>query len=253
MSHWFDGFSERVSSQGRTLAQIPRQATSTIITSRLGVKPPTASSVCLLPLTRPLCWQQSPTQAIQAAYIHSMFLTEHYVVLCIFDAYFAAGGLKMLWARNMLDAMYFDPQKKSKWLVVDRVEGKGLVAVFGSEPCFSFHCVNAWEEKSGKDPKVVDIILEVPAYENLDILKRFYYENMKATASGSRAYVGENRLRARPHFTRWKLSGVTNTTKTPSTPRNSAERLFTLSPADTMELPTFNPPSTTKPSRYIYG
>jgi torulene dioxygenase len=43
-----------------------------------------------------------------------MFLTQHYVVLCIFDPYFAAGRLKMIWTRNTLDAIYFDPLKKNK-------------------------------------------------------------------------------------------------------------------------------------------
>jgi torulene dioxygenase len=108
----------------------------------------------------------------------------------------------MIWTRNTLDAMYFDPLKKNKWLVIDRIHGQGLVGIFESEPYFAFHCVNAWEEKSGLDPSAVDIMLEVAAYENLDILKRFYDENMKATATSSLAYVGENRSRARAHLMR---------------------------------------------------
>lgn len=55
-----------------------------------------------------------------------MFLTQHYAVLCIFGVYFAAGGLKMIWTRNTLDAMYLDPLKKNKWLVIDRIHGQGL-------------------------------------------------------------------------------------------------------------------------------
>jgi torulene dioxygenase len=191
--------------------------------------------------------------SIQPAYVHSMFLTQHYVVPCIIDAYFAAGGLKMLWTRNMLDAMYFDPHKKNEWLVVDRVHGKGLVGTFESELYFASNCINAWEEKSGKDSNAINIILKVPAYENIEILKRFYYENMKASTSGSLAYVGENRLRARPQLTRWKLGGVTNTRNIASTPPKAAERVFAVSQADTMELPTFNPLFATKSSRYIYG
>ena len=93
----------------------------------------------------------------------------------------------MLWNRNMLEAMYFDPNKKNKWLMVDRVNGTGLAGASEPEPFSAFHCVNVWEEKSGEVSNAVGIILEVPAYENIDILKRFYYENVKATAIGSLA------------------------------------------------------------------
>jgi torulene dioxygenase len=127
------------------------------------------------------------------------------------------------------------------------------VGIFESEPYFAFHSVNAWEEKSGLDPSAVDTMLEAAVYENLDILKRFYDENMKATATSSLAYVGENRSCARAHLMRWKLAGVTNTTKTLSTSAKLAERVFMLPLEDSMELPTINPLFATKPSRYVYG
>ena len=118
---------------------------------------------------------------------------------------------------------------------------------------FAFHCVNAWEESSGEDSNAVEIILDAPAYENLDILKWFYYENMNTTAPGSQAYVNTNRLRARPQMTRWKLGRVIPTTKPPSTTPQVVERVFTITQSDTMELPTFSTLFAMKPSRYIYG
>ena len=187
---------------------------------------------------------------ILGAYIHSMFLTEHYIVLCVFNAYIEMGGMKMLWTKNMIDALYFDPNKKNKWFVIDRVHGRGLVDVFESNGFFSFHTTNAWEETSNATQ---DIVLELSTYENLDILKRFYYENIKATAPGARAYVGDNSLRARPQMMRWKLRNVNQKSSAVSVPAKAAERVFVVSKADSAELPTINPTYAMKPSRYIYG
>jgi torulene dioxygenase len=49
---------------------------------------------------------------IKAAYLHSIMLTERYVVICIFSAYYAKNGLKILWAKNMLEATEFNSRKK---------------------------------------------------------------------------------------------------------------------------------------------
>lgn len=42
----------------------------------------------------------------------------------------------------------FDPNGKSRWLVIDRHHFTGVVGMFESDPFFAFHCVNAWDEPS---------------------------------------------------------------------------------------------------------
>jgi torulene dioxygenase len=190
---------------------------------------------------------------IKAAYLHSIMLTENYVILCLFDAYFAMNGAKMLWTRNELDAMYFDPNKKNVWLVVDRRHGQGLVGMYESDPFFCFHPVNAWEQPSQTEPNKVDIVADLPTYENLDILNRFYYDNMKATSQGARNFTGEKGESSRPVLARYKLSGLGNTKVATTSKPKKAECLFVSSKDDAPELPTFNPNYATKPSRYIYG
>ena len=190
---------------------------------------------------------------IKAAYLHSMILTEKYVVLCLFDAYFAKNAAKVLWTRNMLDAMEFDPKKKNVWLVIDRLHGQGLVGMFESDPFFAFHPVNSWEQPSETEPGKVDIIADIPAYENLDILKRFYYDNMKAKSEGARNFTGEKGESSRPVLARWKLPGVGSTKVATTSKAGKAECLFASNKDDAPELPTFNPLYATRPSRYIYG
>ena len=191
---------------------------------------------------------------IRAAYLHSIMLTSRYVILCIFSAYYAKGGLKVLWTKNMLDAMEYDPAKNNIWLVIDRLHGQGLVGMYQSEPFFAFHPVNAWDQASPTEPEKFDIVAEIPIYKNLDILKRFYYNNMKGTSPSSRDYVGKNKGRARASLTRFRLSGVgTSTIPTTTSKSGYVERVFTAASDDTPELPTFDPRLATKPSRYIYG
>ena len=190
---------------------------------------------------------------VQAAYLHSFMLTEKYVVLCIYDAYYAKGGMKVLWTKNMVEAMEFDSTKKNIWLVIDRLGDKGLVGIYESEPHFAFHPVNAWDEPSKTEPGKFDIIADVPAYENLDVLKRFYYENMKGTSSSALDYVGEHKEYTRAHITRFKLPGVGAATVSVTSKHGQVERVFQGTSANTPELPTFNPNYACKPSRYIYG
>ena len=190
---------------------------------------------------------------IKAAYLHSILLTERYVILCIFDAYHAKGGLQVLWTRNILDALDFDPNKKNLWLVVDRQHGQGLVGMFESDPFFAFHPVNAWEQASETEPGKVDIVTDIPTYPNLDILKRFYYHNMKGTAPGARNYVDGKGETCKASLTRFRLPGVGGARIPTTSKPGQVATLFTASTGDTPELPTFNPSYATKPSRYIYG
>lgn len=56
-----------------------------------------------------------------------MLLTENFVVLCIWPAYFTHMGLSILWQRNIVDALKFNPEAKTQWYVIDRKYGRGVV------------------------------------------------------------------------------------------------------------------------------
>ena len=191
---------------------------------------------------------------IRAAYLHSLLLTENYVVLCIFNSYFALGGAKVLWTKNLIDAMNYDPKKKNLWLVIDRYNNRGLVGIYESEPFFAFHPVNAWEQASETTADETDIIADIPTYPNLDTLKRMFYHNMKGTSPTSLNYVDGKGATCKASLTRFKLPSISNVTTIPTThPPSKISTLFTAPSANSPELPTFNPSYSTKPTRYIYG
>lgn len=118
-----------------------------------------------------------------AAYLHSLFLTADHVVLCIWNSYLSAGGLSIVRNLNILDSIStMDPLLTARWYVIDRKHGKRILATYESPAFFSFHTINAWTEPSASDPSETDIICILYAYENTDVLKKFYYENLISTS-----------------------------------------------------------------------
>ncbi|KAF9238199.1 carotenoid oxygenase [Melanogaster broomeanus] len=186
-----------------------------------------------------------------SAYLHSILLTESYLVLCVWNAHFAWGGLKILWERNMLDSIAsFDPTGKALWYVVDRIHDNGVVAKFQSDPFFCFHTINAWEEPSSAHPSDVDIVADLSIYENLDILKRLYYENLLSSSPGAEDFAGEKRDTSRAMLRRFRLPSILSRGASQS---GVAVENFTAPKDHSCDLPTVNPHTLTKPSRYIYG
>ncbi|KAJ6611953.1 carotenoid cleavage dioxygenase 1 [Mycena sp. CBHHK59/15] len=187
----------------------------------------------------------------KVAYIHSFFITENFLVLCIWPAHFAAGGAKVLWTRNLLDALAdFDPSAKTKWIIIDRRHSNGVVAKFESHAMFAFHTVNAYEEV-GKDGRV-DIVCDLVQHRTVDILKRFYYESMVSTSPGA----AKGRLGmadGMDGMARYKLSGIPSGGKPVTKEMGKAEEIFIMSPTLSGELPTINPAYTTKKHHYVYG
>lgn len=187
------------------------------------------------------------------AYIHSMFLTDHYLILCVWNAHFAAGGIKFLWEKNFVDALSnFDVNKTAKFFVIDRTPGKGLVATFESDAFFCFHTINAWEQADPNDATKTDVIADMCAYENLDSLKRFYMDNMLSNSAKAKDWTFQARKNSRPHFRRFKLGDVARNGVKPSQVQK-AEVLIREETGVAPELPAMNPRFKGRKYRYSYG
>ena len=189
----------------------------------------------------------------QGAYLHSLLLTENYVILCVWNSYYALGGLKLVYERNIIDALAeFDPSRPTRWFVVDRKHGKGVVATYESDPFFCFHTINAWEEQSPTEPGTTDIIADLVAYDDLSIIKRFYYENLKSTSTSALGFVGSKGDSTRGSFRRFRLPSLPQSPDT-TTETRKAMSVFTVPKYQSGELPTLNPNFVTKRNRYVYG
>lgn len=194
---------------------------------------------------------------IRGAYIHSLLLSKNFVILCIWPSFFTAMGISILWERNILESLApFDPGAKATWLVIDRHHGRGVVKKFKSPAFFCFHTVNAWEEESA-DGSTADVICELVEFSSMDILHRFYYENL---ASNERNVDSFNRTHPKSTtvgLARYKLPAVPlsvdiRKSKPPSTSSTAERIMFIESPA-AGDLPRFNPHYTFKPHRYVWS
>jgi torulene dioxygenase len=190
------------------------------------------------------------------AYLHSLLLTEHYVILCVWNSFFAAGGLSILWMKNYVDALTdYDDTRPATWFVIDRTPpeegGRGLIAKYESDPFFCFHTINAYEEASSTDPSQIDIIADLTAYENLDCIKRFYLENLVSNAPNAKAYSDPSYSKCRPELRRFCLPNVSNVKTTSKAPK--AITIFTEANYNSPELPTFNPAVKSHKHRFVYG
>ncbi|KKA19799.1 Carotenoid cleavage dioxygenase [Rasamsonia emersonii CBS 393.64] len=186
-----------------------------------------------------------------AAYLHSFFLSKHYVVLCVWNSFFTASGASILWKKNIVDALAdYDPSRPARWYVVDRRPpeegGQGLVAIYESDHFYCFHTINAFEEASA-DGSTVDIVADLVTYPNLDTLKKLYLPNLISTSPATAEYA---KASVNPVLKRFRLSSI------PLTPVKTAKQAvleLTSEPLKCPELPTINPAYVLRRHRYVYG
>lgn len=190
---------------------------------------------------------------VKAAYLHSFFLSTDYVILCIWPALYGAGGLKILWERNIADALHFDRNAQARWYVVDRLHGKGVVATYVSPAFFCFHTVNAWQEASHDGS--TDIICDIIQYPTDEIIQRSYYDAMVSTGPNVTRYYGSEN--SRPSFVRYRLPSVSHRATEESTSEPTclpeAEAILRIDDNCVGDLPTINPRFKTRKTRYVYN
>ncbi|EXJ92645.1 hypothetical protein A1O3_01197 [Capronia epimyces CBS 606.96] len=188
-----------------------------------------------------------------AAYLHSLFLTENYVVLCVWNSFYKAGGASILWHRNLLDAMAYDSTQPATWFVIDKRPaeegGRGLIARYTSDAFFAFHTINAYEEPSSTSEGTVDIVADLAAFDNMDVLEHFYLDNLVSDSPKVHASNHSFGSTIRPSYRRYRLPSPS----TAATKGAQAILEYTSNKEDAFELPIINPKLVTKKHRYMYG
>jgi len=193
------------------------------------------------------------TVSYAPAYLHSLFITENYVVLCIWNSSYVAGGAKVLLDQNLLDSIYYDDKRPAMWYVIDKKPteegGKGLVAQYESEPFFCFHTINAFESHNSGDGDV-DILADLVAYDSTDVLHRFYFENLLSDSPAAKAWSDPENVAARGSMRRFMLPKIN---RDPSQRPLKATTCSVGKKDAAPELPTLNPSKVTRKHRYVYG
>ncbi|KAA8649013.1 hypothetical protein EYZ11_000770 [Aspergillus tanneri] len=181
------------------------------------------------------------------AYLHSLLLTEDYVLLCVWNSHVSPANFQ----GSFLEAIQpYDPSKPATWYVVDRKGDRGLVATYESSPFFCFHTINAWQEPSPSDQTKTDIVADLVTYGNIDILHQTLYENMISNSPQAKALVLAKQDISHATFSRFRLPSVPST---PSTDTQTAIVEWKEGRGLSPELPTMNPNLVTRKHRYTYA
>lgn len=202
------------------------------------------------------------------SYLHSLLITENYVLLCVWNAIYHQGGSSLLWTKNIVDALAtYDDERPCKWYVIDREPfedgGRGVCATYESDPFFCFHTINAYEEEESdrEGHKTKNIVADLVAFENLDILKRMYIDNLLSDSPTASTF--SNMPSCLPQICRFTLTDVEANMGGDENPEEfgndevrrvgDAVSEFISTKDITPELPTINPAFAQRKHRYVYG
>jgi len=150
----------------------------------------------------------------------------------------------------MMDALApFDASQKTRWFVVDRKHGRGVVAEFESQAGFCFHTVNCWQERDGEG-EGESLVCEFAEYEDLGILESLYYENMTCEGGNAVTFREERGEGCMASMVRYRLSGIGKEKKRDV---GRADRIARIPKRQAGDLPTMNPRFRMRESRYVYS
>ncbi len=183
-----------------------------------------------------------------AAYLHSIFLTRHHVVLLIPVSHYQWKGAKIPLEGNLLHSLKpFDASEPCRWFVVDRHHGKGVVAKFASPAGFFFHSVNAFEDDDSGD-----ILCEMIHYPNRHIIDGFYYDVLlnRNNAAADFWTTSQTTQQSFPLLSRYRLAKSDFTTT--KGPLPTPQEIFQIPPPHIGDLPTINPSYRLRRHRFVY-
>lgn len=182
------------------------------------------------------------------AYLHSLLITEDYVLLCVWNAHIDPLSLA---GKSFIDAILpTDSSLPATWYVVDRKHGKGLVATYESPAFFCFHTINSWQEPSKEDPTKTDIVADLVRMDGTEFLSSLYYDNLISSRSTAKEFAAKRGDALRSTITRFRLPAIPSS---PSSDILKAAVEWSACKTFSPELPTMNPSLVTKKHRYVYA
>ncbi|KAJ5928864.1 Carotenoid oxygenase [Penicillium verhagenii] len=182
------------------------------------------------------------------AYIHSLSITEDYVLLCVWNSHINIQHIKTGSFKDTI--MPTDPSQPATWYVVDRKHERGLMATYESPAFFCFHTINAFQEQSKEDPTKIDIVADLVRIDTSNFLDLVLYKNMKSSLATAKDFAKNRSDEMRTSFAQFRLPALPSD---PSSEILKASLEWSSGKAFSPELPTMNPSFVTKKHRYSYA
>ncbi|KAI0206987.1 carotenoid cleavage dioxygenase 1 [Astrocystis sublimbata] len=190
---------------------------------------------------------------LKPAYIHSLFLSPSFVILCVPSSHIGYKGISVPWNGNVVDAIEpFDNSKKFRWFFVDRLSDRGLVASFESDAGFFFHSINSFEEID-ETTGDLNVFCDVIEYPSTDIIRAFEMDVLLHTKGTEDPYVKDEQKVRNCLQTivrhRFQIPASNAFNMRPL----ASEKVFEIKAPKCGELPTINPRYATRKYRYVYS
>ncbi len=157
-------------------------------------------------------------------YVHDCSVTESYVVIVETPLRIAALKALAPWNDGFLDLLEYEETANSRFVVVDR-DAEQVAATMETNPFFTFHHINAYEDNS-------ELVVDLVAFEDDGIVHALTFGALADGAFGAAPDGQFRRFRLRPADGRLR----------------SAERYD-----GGLELPTVPPAARGRPYRYAYA
>lgn len=173
-------------------------------------------------------------QSNPASHVHSLVLTDNFVIIAISP--WRVDAAKLLVESALAPSLRFDEQHHTTFFVISRSQNR-VVARYVSPAFSSFHYVNAYEDQ------YTDVLhVDLCRYDRPDVLDQFYLENLRSKPAHWFTPV-------RP--VRYSLPDVRAACKSQNIIRRSVRgRLLS---DHRLELPCVAPVAQGRPYRYAYG
>ncbi|KZT07349.1 carotenoid oxygenase [Laetiporus sulphureus 93-53] len=174
------------------------------------------------------------------AYIHSFAITERFIVLCVWQAYYKHYGMSILLNKNLAQSITtdWDPTADTLIYVIDRMNG-GVIAIYKTQPFFCFHHLNAFD-----DPATGDVVIDMSVYPNNTIIELTKYASLRDLGALTTPFTY---ARAR----RFRLPAPLSSP--PQSGTRDAVVEYTFPIERNIELPVVAPRVRNRPYRFAYG
>jgi torulene dioxygenase len=176
------------------------------------------------------------------AYIHSIFSTENYVIMIIWQCDFGPPSKENSGILDLI--MPWNPERPVYFYVIDKKAG-GVVAKYKtSKSFFAFHEVNSFEENG-------DIVVDIPTMPDASWLEAARMESLRSGLGNSDSGAFD----LQSIFQRYRLSDFANSKIENGTVLEREAVLDFELPAEIggLELPRINEAYLRKPHRFVYG
>ncbi|KAI1394163.1 carotenoid oxygenase [Hypoxylon trugodes] len=176
------------------------------------------------------------------AYIHTLFSTENYLILVVWQADYTKQGYTILSSLGP-----WNPDRKTLFYVISKADGR-VSKYISDDAFFAFHEVNSFEDETGA------INIDLPRMDNLDFLTAANLANLRANLGNKADASSKND--APGTFTRYRLPAYRNTSFATNGTllAHRAETMFSLPYAETnIELARINEEYAGRPYRYTWG